>query len=173
VRDRREAALVERVVLPHLDAAANLARHLMQDPALAQDVVQEAVMRALRYAGTYRGGDGRAWLLQIVRHTAFDALARRRTAAEEPLPDGDGAFEPIDPADGPEAACSRAEDLAQLDLALSRLSPELRECLVLRELEGMAYRDIARVTGLPIGTVMSRLWRARRAMLDGPERRGA
>ena len=156
MRDGRRG--FEEVVLPHLDAAYGLARWLLRDPALAQDVVQDAMVRALRYFGSFRGGDGRAWVLQIVRNAAYEAMRGRR--AEVPLSEALPASE----AD-PEAACAEQEGAGQLEAALGRLPVELRECLVLRELEEMSYREIAEVTGAPIGTVMSRLWRARQMLL--------
>ncbi|GAC1477891.1 MAG: hypothetical protein NVS2B11_00970 [Acetobacteraceae bacterium] len=159
----------ERVVLPHLDAANNLARWLMRDAVLAEDVVQDAVLRALGYCGTYRGGNTRAWLLRIVRNTAHTALAAGRRRMTTSL-DGDTGGEPAalqvpDPAHDPEAALLQREDVARLGCRLAALPPELRECVVLRELEELSYKQIAYVTDTPIGTVMSRLWRARRALL--------
>lgn len=164
-------ASFEGAVLPHLDAAHNLARWLVGDPSFAQDVVQEAVLRALDYFGTYRGGDARSWLLRIVRNTAHTLLAARQRGRAASLDDTgvDGeapALEVADPGPDPEAALAQREGLARLDQALAALPVELRECLVLRELEGFSYRDIARVTETPIGTVMSRLWRARRVLLQ-------
>lgn len=96
---------------------------------------------------------------------AYATIAARRTAAEVPF-EHEGADQPIDPADDPEAALARRQDLHRLDRALAALPDDLRECLVLRELEELSYREIAEVTGVAMGTVMSRLWRARRAMLD-------
>jgi RNA polymerase sigma-70 factor (ECF subfamily) len=148
-------------VLPHLDAAYRLAHWLVRDRSAAEDVVQDALVRAMTYFGTYRGADARAWLLQIVRNTAYSRLAHR-SGQEAPL---DDAAETPDPADDPEAALARTETVTNLAGAVEALPTELRECLVLRELEEMSYRDIARVTGVPTGTVMSRLWRARRALL--------
>ncbi|KAA5608190.1 sigma-70 family RNA polymerase sigma factor [Rhodovastum atsumiense] len=164
----------EALVLPHFDAAYNLGRWLMQDAALAEDVVQEAMLRAFAHFASYRGGDARAWLLRIVRNVAYTALAARRRGATTSLdagagPDGDGeapALQVPDPADDPETRLARREALAGLDRALAALPVELRECLVLRELEELSYRQVAQVTGVPVGTVMSRLWRARRALLQ-------
>jgi RNA polymerase sigma factor (sigma-70 family) len=167
----------EQVVLPHLDAAHNLARWLVRDPTLAEDVVQDATMRALGYFSSYRGGDGRAWLLRIVRNTAYNSLSARKRERTSSLENSGGDVEPValeiaDPADDPEAALTRTQDLHTLDRALAALPVELRECLVLRELEELSYKQVAQVTGLPIGTVMSRLWRARRALLQGQAERG-
>jgi RNA polymerase sigma-70 factor, ECF subfamily len=158
----------EATVLPHLDAAHNLARWLVRDAALAQDVVQDAAVRALDYFASFRGGDGRAWFLRIVRNVAMTALAKRGRGPTLSLEgnglDDDGVVLTISVADeseNPEQALARREGHTVLDRALAALPVELRECLVLRELEECSYRDIAQVTGLPIGTVMSRLWRAR------------
>lgn len=162
----------EQLVLRHLDAAHNLARWLVGDATLADDVVQDAVLRALGYFGSYRGGDARAWLLRIVRNAAYNALAARRRGGTMSLdgagPGADGehpALQVPDPADDPEAALVRREGVARLDQVMAALPVELRECLVLRELEELSYKEVAHVTGVPIGTVMSRLWRARRAVM--------
>ena len=167
-------ASYEQIVLPHLDAAYNLARWLVRDPSMAEDVVQDSAVRALAYFSSYRGGDGRAWLLRIVRNTAYGLLATRKRDSTISLDDagaGDDGENPAlqvpDPAANPEMHLARQEDLGRLDQALAALPLELRECLVLRELEELSYKEVAQVTGVPIGTVMSRLWRARRALLGG------
>jgi RNA polymerase sigma-70 factor (ECF subfamily) len=172
------AGSFEQVVLPHLDSAYNLARWLMRDPTAAEDVVQDAVLRALNYFGSYQGGDGRAWFLRIVRNAAYVVLAARRRGGTTSLDDigltADGdpvAMEVADPGDDPEATFCRAEGFARLDQALAALPAELRECLVLHELEELSYKEVAHVTGVPIGTVMSRLWRARRALMPN-QRKG-
>jgi len=154
------------VALPHLDAAANLARWLMGSEAEADDVVQEAMVRALTYFPSFRGVNARAWVLQIVRNQAYAAMRTRGglPLAVEEVP------EPADPGDDPELALVRARDRAELDRLLGTLPVELRETLVLRELEEMSYRDIAQVTQAPIGTVMSRLWRARRLLAAAARR---
>lgn len=158
------ASAFDDVVLPHLDSAYNLARWLVRDPVLAQDVVQEAMLRAWRYQGGLRG-EAKPWLLQIVRNVAYAMLAEQRRAPE-----------PVDPASladlpetagGPDELLQRKQGLDRLHQAVAALPPELRECLVLREFEELSYKEIAAVTGVPIGTVMSRLWRARRILLDG------
>jgi RNA polymerase sigma factor (sigma-70 family) len=169
----------ERIVLLHLDATYNLARWLVADATLAEDVVQDSVVHDANYFGSHRGGDARAWLLQIVRNNAYSALgARKRSGmtgldSMEPGPDGEHpALQVPDPADDSEAALDHREDLTRLnrtrlDRALAALPVELRECLVRQELEDLSYKEIAHVTDVPIETVMSQLWRARRALTPG------
>ena len=155
------------VALPHLDAALNLARWLTGSRADAEDVVQEAMVRALTYFPSYRGGSGRAWILQIVRNTAYGALKARHGEQQVRHVNVDGApeIESIpDQADDPEKALILADDLGRVDALIERLPVELRETLVLRELEELSYREIAQITAAPLGTVMSRLWRARRLL---------
>ena len=151
-----------RIALPHLDAAYTLAHWLLRDRAAAEDAVQDAMVRAMSYFASYNGGNARAWLLRIVRNVAYDRLNHPAGRAEQPL---DLAAEMADPSPDPEAAYARRQGEARLRAVLATLSPELRECLVLRELEDMSYRDIARITEVPVGTVMSRLFRARQALL--------
>jgi RNA polymerase sigma-70 factor (ECF subfamily) len=159
-----DGAEFARIALPHLDAAYTLARWLMRDRTAAEDVVQDAYVRALTYFSSFRGGDARAWVLRIVRNTAYARLSAGRAGADVPL---DEAIEDTlaDPADDPEAMVARIEGMALLSDALAALPVELREVIVLRELEEMSYRDIAAVAGVPVGTVMSRLWRARQALM--------
>lgn len=157
----------DSIALPHLDAAYNLARWLMRDATEAEDVVQDALLRGLKYFSSFAGGDGRAWLLRIVRNVAYDRLAARRGLATLPLDgvgedDGSLADTLRDPGDDPETAVSKIEDRARLDALLAALPVEQREIVVLCDLEEMPYRAIAEIAGVPIGTVMSRLWRARR-----------
>jgi RNA polymerase sigma factor (sigma-70 family) len=161
----------EAAILPQLDAAHNLARWLMRDAAAAEDVLQEAMLRALTYFPSFRGGNPRAWLLQIVRNTAYDALKLDRAAQFVPLAgssEDDETAEVDLPSgeDDPETTLIKSRDLRRLQELISGLPIELRETLVLRELEELSYKDIAAVTQVPIGTVMSRLWRARRALLQ-------
>jgi RNA polymerase sigma factor (sigma-70 family) len=169
----------EQVVLPNLDSAYNLARWLMQDATSAEDVVQDAALRALAYFTSYKGGDPRAWFLRIVRNVAYGALAARRQGGTTSLDDtgqtadGDAvALEIPDPADDPEVTLARSEGLARLDQALAALPAELRECLVLHELEEFSYKEVAHITGVPIGTVMSRLWRARQVLTRSWTKKG-
>ena len=161
------------VALPHLDAAYNLARWLTGSREEAEDVVQEAMLRALTYFPSFRGGNARAWVLQIVRNTAYAALKVKRGLKLVPLGaevDGGAPIEPVDPGDDPEAALLRARERNELERLLDALPIELRETLVLRELQELSYREIAEVTEAPIGTVMSRLWRARRMLVAAAQR---
>ena len=155
----------EARVLPQLDAAYNLARWLLHDERAAEDAVQEAALRALRYLGSLRGEDARPWLLGIVRNTCFTMAGRRREAPEaqgldeagieiEQIPEPNAGGDPL-------AALERSEQRARVDAAIRALPPALREVIVLRELEELEYAQIARVVAVPIGTVMSRLARAR------------
>jgi RNA polymerase sigma-70 factor (ECF subfamily) len=162
----------DTVVLPHLDEAYNLARWLMRSPADAEDVVQEAMLRALTYYHSFRGGSARAWVLQIVRNTAYSMLRRRVAAAETvPLDDsGEGedwsaAAALRDTSLNPEMLLAKVQARQQLDSLLAELPVELRECIVLFELNQATYKEIAMITDVPIGTVMSRLWRARRMLV--------
>jgi RNA polymerase sigma-70 factor (ECF subfamily) len=161
----------ERVMLPHLDAAYNLARWLVRNPAVAEDVVQEAFLRALKYFASFRGGSGRVWLLQIVRNVSYSHFKVQQSRMEVPLGRQTGAageqgkgMDVPDPGAGPEVTLMHRQELGQINKALSALPVKLRECVILRELEELSYKDIARITGAPIGTVMSRLSRARQAL---------
>ena len=152
----------EQLVLPHLDAAYNLARWLTRNDQDAQDVVQDASMRALRYVGGVRGEQARAWWMAIVRHTCFDWLQANRPAEVVPLDDDDAQPELAAPAgDEPQAIAVRNADRAQLTRAIAALPVAYREVLVLRELEDLPYKDSARIADIPVGTVLSRLARAR------------
>jgi RNA polymerase sigma-70 factor (ECF subfamily) len=153
----------EAQILPHLDAANNLARWLTRDPAAADDIVQDAMLRAFRAFDGLRGVDAKPWLLAIVRNCHRTALDQRRRRAQVPLPEeGEEAVGAMI-ADGPdpERAAISTNAARRLDAMIARLPEEFRETLVLREMEDMSYREIAEVTGAPIGTVMSRLARAR------------
>jgi RNA polymerase sigma-70 factor (ECF subfamily) len=150
----------EAVALPHLDAAYDLARWLLRDRADADDVVQDAYLKAFRAFGGFRGGSARAWLLTIVRNACYTRLRRRRP--DEPsLSLDDGLADPPDAGPTPEQAVLRQAAARSLREALESLPIDLREAIVLRELEGLSYAEIAAVADVPIGTVMSRLSRAR------------
>jgi RNA polymerase sigma factor (sigma-70 family) len=159
----------EAVILPQLDAAHNLARWLMREETAAEDIVQEAMLRALNYYPSFRGENPRAWLLQIVRNTAFDALKLDRNIRFVPLGPGsekdDALIDLPSGEDDPETSLIKLRDRRRLHELIEGLPVELRETLVLRELEELSYKEIAEVTQTPIGTVMSRLWRARQALL--------
>jgi len=153
----------ERVVLPYLDDAYTLARYLLRDEHDAQDVVQDAALRALRYFAGYNGGDARAWLLAIVRNCSINFRKRRR-ADDQTIEFDDAAELSID--DGPptDAAAVHASERARVERAIAELPREFREVIVLREVEDLSYREISDVVGAPIGTVMSRLARARKRL---------
>jgi RNA polymerase sigma-70 factor, ECF subfamily len=152
----------ERLVLPHLDAAYNLARWITRNDHDAQDVVQEAVLRAYRFFEGLRG-DARPWLLAIVRNSCMSWLQVNRPADLAGF--DDRVVEAQAPEeDGPEALAMRALDRRMLNDALAALPTQFREVLVLRELEDLSYKEIARIADVPIGTVMSRLARARRLL---------
>ena len=151
----------EAVVLPHLDAGYSLARWLTRGRGDAEDVVQEALVRALTYFPGFRGGNARGWFLQIVRNAAYASLSLNRGLPEPVAPDEETL---PDPGDDPEAALIRRRGRADLARLIAALEVELRETLILREFEELSYKEIAQVTGAPIGTVMSRLWRARKSL---------
>ena len=153
----------EQAILPHLDAAYNLARWLLRDENEAADTVQEACLRALRFIGGFRGGDGRSWLLAIVRNTCYSRLKRGASREDETEFD-DEIHSPDSEAANPEVLLERSRDSEMLRHALVGLPEEFREVIVMRELEGMGYKEIAEVAGVPIGTVMSRLARARKRL---------
>src|SRR5713101_6060691 len=153
----------ERAILPHLDAAYNLARWLMRNEDEAADAVQDACLRALRFIGSFRGGDGRVWLLAIVRNTCYSRLKRGAIREQETEFD-DELHSPATEITNPEALLERSRDSETLRQALEGLPEEFREVVVMRELEGMAYKQIAEVAGVPLGTVMSRLARARKRL---------
>ncbi len=164
-RSNADSAFVA-LVETHLDSACNLARWIVRDPVLAEDVVQDAMLRALKYFPGFRGENARAWVLQIVRNVALTRLQKNaqgetavRLETEALDVAGDTRLEP-------EATLMREEDEQLVQKLLGRLPVELRECLVLREIEELSYKEIARIVDVPVGTVMSRLWRGRKLLAE-------
>ena len=151
----------EQLVLPHVDAAFNLARWLLRRRTDAEDVAQEALLRAYRFFRGFQGGDARAWLLQIVRNTCYSWLEKNRPMELSMEFDEELHFEV---SATPETLAMAGDDRKRLILALEMLPPRFREVLVLRELEGCSYKEIAAITSIPIGTVMSALARARQRL---------
>jgi RNA polymerase sigma-70 factor (ECF subfamily) len=167
VRELEDPQRFEHVVMPHLGAGYNLARWLTRNDHDAQDVVQEAYLRAARSFDRYRGGDPRSWLLTIVRNTCYTWLRQNRAPElAGALGKTEEGWEEVtaDPAGQPEVQFIRAADRRLLQEALELLPAEFREALVLRELEGFSYKEIADITDVPLGTVMSRLARARKQL---------
>jgi RNA polymerase sigma-70 factor (ECF subfamily) len=151
VDEHERLILFERKVLPHLDAAHNLARWLANNDPDAQDVAQEACLRAFKFFGSFRGENPRAWLLAMVRNTFFTWLPKNRPFME-PLEIGD------------EALAVEDTSVKAVRRAIAELPVEFREIIVLREMEGFSYKEIADLVEVPIGTVMSRLARARKLL---------
>jgi RNA polymerase sigma factor (sigma-70 family) len=153
----------EQAVLPHLDSAYNLARWLIRNDQDAEDLVQEACLRALKSFEGFRGGDARAWLLTIVRNSCYTWLEQNRrqelaTAFDEEIHTTE------EPSRSPETILLQSADARMVQDALEELPPEFREAIVLRELEGLSYKEMAELCGIPVGTVMSRLARARQRL---------
>ena len=158
----------KQLVLPHLDSAYNLARYLTRDPVLSEDVVQDAILRAFRAFDGFRGGSPRAWLLAIVRNCCRTALSGAGGVVsfvihESGLSDEAAAqlSEQSDPGPTPEEAVFRKAEIERLRAAIEAMPEPFREAVVLRDLEDLSYAEIAEVTGVPVGTVMSRLSRGR------------
>jgi RNA polymerase sigma-70 factor (ECF subfamily) len=163
-----EQTRFDRLVLPHLDAGYNLARWLTRNVNDAEDVVQEASVRALKYVGSLRDGDARAWFLKIVRHAFYDWCKRNRPV-EIASDDGAAIEMAVDEsALDPELAALRSAESRSLADAVAALPVVFREVLILRELEELSYKEIARIVDIPIGTVMSRLARARGLLQRSP-----
>jgi RNA polymerase sigma-70 factor, ECF subfamily len=158
VPDARETERFNLMVLPHLDSAFNLARWLVRNRTDAEDVTQEAMLRAYRFFGGFHGTDARAWLLQIVRNTCFSWLEKNRPP--EPVAEFNEELH-MPNSVTPEALAIAGNNRERLTQALESLPPRFREVVVLRELEGCSYKEIAAITSIPIGTVMSALSRAR------------
>ena len=157
------SANFDQTILPHLDAAYNLARWLIGNERDAEDVTQEACLRAFKFFDGFRGGDARAWLLTIVRRSAWTWLRSNRRH-EEAVEFDEELHGGIDVSASPEVSLIRAGDVDAVRQAIATLPAVFREVLVLRELEDCSYKEIADIAGVPIGTVMSRLTRARRQL---------
>jgi RNA polymerase sigma factor (sigma-70 family) len=167
VADDRARKLFSEVVMPHLDDAYALARWLAGNSHDAEDIVQEACLRAFRAIGQFSSGNGRAWLLAIVRNAAFTQLARSRKTPVIATDDFAEIETTTDDPDqiSPEAALIAKADAAALEAAIAALPTLFRETLVLRDINGLSYKEIAAITVSPVGTVMSRLARARRLLI--------
>jgi RNA polymerase sigma-70 factor (ECF subfamily) len=173
VLDSQDQARFETLVLPHLDAAVNLARWLLRNGADAEDAAQQAMLRSYRFFRGFHGGDVRAWLLQIVRNTCYTWLEKTRHLKDAAEFDEElhGATSTT-----PEVLAIEGNNRERLTRALESLAPRYREVIVLRELEGCSYKEIATIASIPIGTVMSTLSRARRQLqiaLGDPARQEA
>ena len=172
--DETQSRRFQEIALPHLDAAYNLARWLARNDDDAQDIVQEAFLRAFKSFAGFRGASGRPWLLTIVRNTCYTWLREHRAALLEVPYDDElaGADAYPDRGDGnPEAILASTEDRRLFDAALGALPIEFREAVVLRDVEDLSYKEIANVAAIPIGTVMSRLARGRRMLFAELTRR--
>jgi RNA polymerase sigma factor (sigma-70 family) len=172
LNDQEKRAWFERVIMPHLDAAYNLARWITRNDHDAEEVVQEAFLRAYRFFGSFRGEDGKAWLLAIVRNTCYTLHGQQKAgiigheAFDEELHQPDMLA-----ADAASVSCRSPEAIAieratgeMVNRALEGLPPAFRETLVMRELEGLSYKEIAKIADVPLGTVMSRLARGRQLL---------
>jgi len=163
--------MFEEVILPHLNAAHNLARWLMRNDQDAQDVVQESYLRAFRFFDSFRGGDGKSWLLAVVRNTCFTWRRHEKRSTQEPFDEVTHSANVHEP--NQEDSLVESSRMRVLRDCIERLPPGFREVIVMRELEEMSYRQISDVACLPVGTVMSRLSRARKRLEEcaGGEKR--
>jgi RNA polymerase sigma factor (sigma-70 family) len=160
----RKLARFEQTVIPHLNAAYNLARWLTRNAHDAEDLVQEAYLRAFRSFETFEGEDGKAWLLAVVRNTCFTWLKKKGALA--PVEFDEQIHGSADESPNAESVLLRQADLGSLNECLEALPVEFREAIVLRELEELSYKEISEVARVPVGTVMSRLARARKRLQD-------
>ena len=159
------SARFEEAVLPHLDAAFNLARWLVRNSSDAQDLVQEAYLRAWKGFAGFHGGDARPWILTIVRNTCYTWL-RKYPRRDLPVEFDEGVHTQESSVPNPERMFNENANREILEQALRQLPAEFRESIVLRELEGLSYKEISEIAGVPVGTVMSRLARARARLRD-------
>lgn len=165
MQEESKAAQFEAIALPHFGAAYNLARWLVRDDHDAEDVVQEAYMRAFRFFGGYRGGDSRSWLLTIVRNTCYTWL-QQNSSRELTEPIDDKLDEVGISTENPETRLLQTLDAQRVRQALEELPIEFREVLIMREMEDLSYKQISTIADLPIGTVMSRLARGRKRLRE-------
>jgi RNA polymerase sigma-70 factor (ECF subfamily) len=160
LKEREKQARFEQTILPHLDAAYNLARWLTRNQHDAEDVAQEACLRAFKFFDNFRGGDSRVWLLTILRNTCYTWLQQNRP--REAISSFDEKIHtPDSDASNPATLALQSANDQMLRQSLEELSTEFREIVVLRDLEGLSYKEIGDIAGIPLGTVMSRLARAR------------
>ncbi len=153
----------ELTMWPHLRAAYNLARWLVRNDQDAEDIVQESFLKAYKAQESFRGSEAKTWMLSIVRNTAMDFLRRYKSNIAVPM--ADHAYEPKDDSPDPERELLEQSRREQVRQAIAHLAGEFREVIVLREIEGLSYKEIASVLSIPMGTVMSRLSRARNLLL--------
>ena len=159
MEEQDKLARFEQSIMPHMNAAYNLARWLAGNDTDAQDIVQEAYLRAFKFLSGFRGANGRSWLLRIVRNTFYDWLKQNRRESVEPF--DEELHDTLEETGAPDILLLEKADHELLHKAIAELPVEFREILVLRELEGFSYKEIADVADVPLGTVMSRLARAR------------
>jgi len=153
----------DEIVVPHIAEAYNLARWITRSATDAEDVVQESCFRAFKYIDTYRGGSSRAWLFTIVRNVSYSWLERNRPLAlSQPLDEETEDFSSTES----ETLLQQAIDVVLLKIAVDKLPLQLREVVVLRDMEGLSYKEIAQIEDIPVGTVMSRIARARRRLIQ-------
>jgi RNA polymerase sigma-70 factor (ECF subfamily) len=164
-QERNKLSSFEESLLPHLGAAYNLARWIMGNEQDAEDMVQEAYLRAYKYFAGYQGGNSRSWLLTIVRNTCYTWLRQNRSQ-ELSVDLEDETYNSESEGLNPEILFQHSHDHQLVRRALEKLPAEYRELIILREMEGMAYKEIAQMTSIPIGTVMSRLARGRQRLKD-------
>ena len=163
MEEHDKQARFEETIMPHLDAAFNLARWLTRNEHDAQDVVQDAFLRAFKFFEGFHGGNSRSWLLSIVRNTTYTWLQKNRRPELATVFDEE-KHDVEDTASNPEVLLLKNADRQEIMKAVEELPVEFREAMILRELEGMSYREIADMTDVPVGTVMSRLARARKRL---------
>jgi RNA polymerase sigma-70 factor (ECF subfamily) len=172
VNEKEKLALFEQTIVPHLNAAYNLARWLTRNPQDAEDLVQDAYLRAFRFFDSFRGGDGKAWLLAVVRNTCLTWLGSKGGRGSARVEFNEQVHGASEEREGVEEALVRNSKIDSLRNCVEALPAEYREIIVMRELEELSYREISEAAGVPIGTVMSRLSRGRERLLGCMEAKG-